>query len=343
MSAEFLTITVILALLAALLVGVPLWRHRTGAAGIVGFALIVIVLPLAVLSLYTQTTTYPWENPELLTAQPPGAQSPGEVLEMVAELEARMASEPTVEGLAMLGRSYQVLQRYEDAVATYHRAWEMTAGEDPRISISYAEALIFADQDSILTSAGDLIEDALPKAPNDPRALWYGGLSALARGDTRIGQQRWVKLLNNPDIPDQLRQVVQSQLASLNAAGDIGPDQPPGPVLNVSIDIAPELAAQASTVGALFVFARDASKTGGAPLAVRRLADGRLPLTLKLTDDDAMVPGSSLADAADLIVTARISQSGKADAASGDLYGSARVAVQGDSMDVSVRIDSRIE
>ncbi len=219
MSPEFLGLALALGVLAALLVAIPLWQAG-GAGGSarnrVGAVATLLLLPLAVLSLYTQVSSYPWDNPERLTAPPPGAApGPEQIQAMVDGLAARMAEEPTVEGLTMLGRSYATLQRFEDAVQAYHQAWEMTGGEDPGVSLAYAEALLLADRNSILTSAGDLLDSVLQQAPDSPKALWYGGMSSIARGRADEGRERLVRLLNQPDIPDELRQVVQQQLAAL--------------------------------------------------------------------------------------------------------------------------------
>ena len=119
MSGEFVGIAAALGLLAALLIGVPLWRGRRGRAGVVGCVAMVVVVPLTVLALYTRVTTYPWDQQELVTAPPQG--SPAQILEMVAELAFRMEQEPTVEGLSMLGRSYRTLERFEEAVDVWHR------------------------------------------------------------------------------------------------------------------------------------------------------------------------------------------------------------------------------
>jgi len=77
MTPLFLSIAVGLSLLAALLIIIPLWRARgeegKGAARLSGIIAVVIVLPLAVLSLYTQVSSYPWDKPERLTTPAPGS------------------------------------------------------------------------------------------------------------------------------------------------------------------------------------------------------------------------------------------------------------------------------
>jgi hypothetical protein len=57
------------------------------------------------------------------------------------------------------------------------------------------------------------------------------------------------------------------------------------------IELAPELAAGASTGGVLFVIARTQGVAGGPPLAVLRVADPRFPLEFSIGPENVMVPG----------------------------------------------------
>jgi cytochrome c-type biogenesis protein CcmH len=56
------------------------------------------------------------------------------------------------------------------------------------------------------------------------------------------------------------------------------------------------------------------------PLAVRKLKLGDLPVTLTLSDDDAMLPSMKLSSFDQVIVGARVSSSGNPVAQSGDFY-----------------------
>ncbi len=360
MTAEFLGIALVLGALAAILVAVPLWRHRQQPAGNTRGLIIVVALvlavPLVTLALYTQVTTYPWdqgEQPQARQQQGGGAANgamAGPILDMVKQLEDRMATAPTVEGLAMLGRSYVNLERLDDAVNAYHRAWEMTEGKDPNVSLGYAEALLLADRNTILTSAGDLLDEVLTQLPDNPKALWYGGMSAVARGNQPLAQQRLAHLLNQPDIPDQLRNVVQQQLAAMGAEVPAAPDQnvasqnkgaDKGTAAQISatIDINPELQNRLQQDAVLFVFARETGQAGP-PVAVKRITAPTFPLTVTLTDADGMMGNNKLSSVKNLTLVARISAAGNATASSGDLYGETQPDWPGDS--ARIQIDSSV-
>jgi cytochrome c-type biogenesis protein CcmH len=347
MNLTFIALAGALTLLAVALVVWPIWRTRQPGDGgtVLSIAMVVLGIPLAVLGIVPAISTYPWDAPERVTAQPV-QDPPRAVTEMVQGLAARMATAPTVEGLAMLGRSYVELQRYAEAVDTWHAAWELAAGADPQVSLGYAEALILANRETLLTSAGDLLDAVLLELPDEPRALWYGGLSSAARQRPGEAQARWGKLLQDPELPPQLRQVLEQQMAALSGAA-----VPPGATaatppaagslrtIEATIALSPALAEEAGA-GMLFVIAREAGQPGP-PVAVQRVPVDSFPQVVTLSDDNVMLPGRSLANIRNLELTARLSASGDAIAASGDLFGVATPGL-GDSatLRVNLLIDS---
>jgi cytochrome c-type biogenesis protein CcmH len=120
--------------------------------------------------------------------------------------------------------------------------------------------------------------------------------------------------------------------------GATGGQPAAGDGLRVLVELAPGLEADAGAT--VFVFARE---RGGPPmpLAVTRVAVSSLPVLVALTDAMAMTPARTLSSVRGAVdVVARVSRSGSATAASGDLEGSAPAS--GDGSVVRVRIDRRI-
>ena len=72
----------------------------------------------------------------------------------------------------------------------------------------------------------------------------------------------------------------------------------------------------------LFILARDPS-AGGPPLAVQRHSSADLPLTVELSERDAMIAARTIASVPRVQVVARLSRSGTPQAQSGDYYGEA--------------------
>jgi cytochrome c-type biogenesis protein CcmH len=92
-----------------------------------------------------------------------------------------------------------------------------------------------------------------------------------------------------------------------------------GARIKLQVDISPELKAKAGPDTTVFVYAK-AMQGPPMPLAVRKLQLGDLPVTLTLSDDDAMLPSMKLSSFDQVIVGARVSSSGNPVAQSGDFY-----------------------
>ena len=280
--------------------------------------IVVAVLPLAAFLIYLQASNWDWHAPE--PAQAVGAH---DLKQVVAELQERLARQPDdVEGWKMLGRSATVLGDYALARTAFGEANTRTQGHDAEALVGYAESLVLIDESQIDGQAAELFEQALKMEPDNPRALWYGGIVAYRRGDMALAQQRWVELQNH-ELPSELRQVLAQRLAELEQSQGKPRERAVAPAtagaVDITIGIDPGLAARVPPDSTLFVIARRGA--GGPPLAVQRHAAGAWPASVRLSDSDAMLPGTSLAAGGPLTLIARISKSGQPIAASGDLFG----------------------
>lgn len=306
-----------IALLAWPLLG--LGRKREAIQGSRAAAVTVaIVLPAAAILIYLWASNWEWDTP------PPasGIAAP-DLQAAVEQLQAKLAQQPEdVEGWKLLGRSATVLGNFTLARDAFKEAYTRTEARDAEAIVGYAESLVLVDEREIDGQAAELFEQALTLAPDNPRALWYGGVTAFRRGNMELARQRWVEL-QNQELPPQLRQVLAEQLAQLD--GQEGTQSAPlrspaaadGAEISIAVDAG--LAARVPPNATLFVIARRAE--GGPPLAVQRRNTGDWPITVRLSDSDAMLPGTRLAGSGPLRLIARISTSGQPTAASGDLYG----------------------
>jgi cytochrome c-type biogenesis protein CcmH len=91
-------------------------------------------------------------------------------------------------------------------------------------------------------------------------------------------------------------------------------------VLRGTVRLAPALAAQASPEDTVFVFARPAEGSR-MPLAIVRKQVKDLPFEFTLDDRLAMTPAARLSLHPKVVVDARVSKSGQAQASAGDLAG----------------------
>lgn len=113
-------------------------------------------------------------------AMPVTAAGAPDIGAMVQRLEARVqAGEPTVEEMMMLGRSYRVLGRSDDAITVLKRAAEREARTDTLFA--YGEALFRDGGDTRVDEASAVFDRLLAQAPRMPEALWYKSLTLVKR------------------------------------------------------------------------------------------------------------------------------------------------------------------
>ncbi len=314
-----------LILIALTLVLVPLIRGKENRTVLVSLIGLAVGLPALSLVLYQTLSTQQWDAPAQATSPtgaPPTPEAP-QIEAMVAQLEERLKTgSGSIEEWLMLGRSYVTMQRFPEAVTAYRQAWNLSENQSVEAALGLGEAMTYVNRDALRGEAGDLVEFALEQNPAEPRALWFGGLVALARDNEQLASDRWTLLLNY-EMPDQLRGVIQQQLAVLPPPSDgiAAPDAAPPVVIDVNISVSDSLKPQAANGKVVYVYVREPNKPG-APLAVARVSPV-LPVSLRLSDQNVMIPGSTLAGKPALEVSARISMSGDPIAASGDLQGKA--------------------
>lgn len=350
----FLILAVLLTLAAGLAVLWPLLRRPEARAPLAAVAA-ALALPAFVLFGYLAASNYDWSRPPA-PVPAAAAASTAPLEEAVQTLEARLKTEPGDQaGWVLLGSSYTALGRADDAFRAYDEALRLSGGTNLEARLGVAEAQLLKDRDALAGEAGTTIEAVLALAPDNPKALWYGGLVALARGDNAAAEQRWSALLGLSP-PPRIREIVEAELAALrNPAADPGaaPARPAaagavpeaasassgGLSVSVQVTVAPAVQPGIRSRAPLFVFVRDAA--GGPPLAVVRRSAAELPLTVRISDADVMIPGRSLAGISRASVTARIANGGDPVAKPGDLYGEASWA-PGSGDGVAVVIDQTV-
>lgn len=336
----FIVLCALMALAGIAVVAVPLWRRRDAGhkrSTLLATGFLVVLIPAIAAGLYARFSNWQWDESARLQTQ-----DGLDINAMVAQLERKLKEDPqSVEGWLMLGRSYVTTGRHALAVDAYQHAYDLTQGSNIDAITGLAEAMVLVDEASLNGKAGQLIEQALRLQPNSPKALWYGGLAALRGEKLGLARDRFKSLLAM-DPPEQVRTILEREVQDLEQQlGD-----PPSPAqasqrsIRVEVTLAPTLQQKLSEPLTLFVLAREAGQ-GGVPLAVVRRSSTDLPLSVQLSEADAMLPTRTLAGADKVEVVARLSKSGVPNEQPGDHFGSVTYSFteQGAQGAVKIQID----
>jgi len=320
----------------------PADSGSTPVAGKLAIA-IAVLLPLAALILYAKIGDPRALDPaqHVASAIPGNAAQAPDMDSALAGLEQRLQANPDdAQGWSLLVRGYQSAQQFDKALVAMRHVRDLMP-EDLDAQVGYAEALALASPDRrIDQEASAILATTLQRDPQHQRALWLSGVAGMQRGDTQTALRHWRALETLLPEGSEIRASLTAQIrsadpATADASNVAAPATPAAAVsdsiataepdatvtrggVTVSISLDPSLQAQVAPEDTLFVFARAASGPR-MPLAIARRSASELPLVVTLDDSMSMMPEMHLSKFADIIIGARISKTGNAIAAPGDL------------------------
>jgi len=316
------------------------WSSRTTAV------VVAVAVPVIASLLYWHLGT-----PQALMAPRHGpADASNMTLEqfevMTNKLATRMRQQPDDPvGWTMLGRAYKALERYPDAVEALSLAARLRS-QDPEILVEYAEVLGLARGGDLGGEPTELLERALKLAPENEKALTLAGTAAFTRNDYAAAIGYWQRLSAKVPADSEMGRALASGIAEAKArqSGKSAQAQAPGPggpkAVSGVVRLAPSLQGKAEPRDTVFIFAR-AAEGPQMPLAVVKKQVKDLPLAFQLDDSMAMRPGLELSAFPRVVVSARVSKSGNAMPASGDLEGASSPVTPG-TRNIAVLIDKQV-
>jgi len=325
----FWIVLALLSLLALAFVVLPLYRSSGRLTPLIATIVVLAVGFSAVL--YNEIG-----QPGVPSA---GAGSLPDTDEVVASLAERLKDNPEdVSGWILLGRSYQSMQQYDNAISAFEKALELEQGRNAQTMVSLGIALMERQGGELTERASSLFENALALEPNNPNALFYGGSVAARRGDTALAADRW-EALAQQNAPPEVREMLQRKINEWRGLPPPAAEPQPAAtdsIVSINLSLSEEAAAALPANATVYVIARDPMQPSP-PIAVapRQLAE--LPVRVDLDDSNAMVAGRPLSGFAEFEVVARVSLSGSPAAQSGDWSGSLIVnANSGQTVDLVI-------
>ncbi len=338
---------------------------------------ITMTLPLAAIFLYLELGDTRGLLPQAQLAnatqmQGAGGESPAghdNFSSVVENLIARLSDNPDdIEGWVMLGRTYAIMGRYNEASNTYQKLTELVPN-NAQILSDYADVLAMKNQGSLVGRPAELINEALEADPEYPKALALAGTAEFEQARFEQAAVHWEKLLTVIPDDSELAKSVNTSIAEARslASGEGGgypaqqaaayqePEQVAEPEvvavasatesatrsLSGQVLISGTVASKASPDDTVFIYAR--AKTGTRqPLAILQMKVSDLPASFTLADGMSMRPSVKLSSFADeVIIEARITKTGQAVPSSGDLQGFSEPVKVGTN-NISIVIDQQI-
>lgn len=323
---------------------------RGSAVAKVAALVIALLVPASAFLVYLTLGT-----PELATGELEAAD--GEIDErkldqMIADLEKRVRGNPDD------GEAWMMLagaRKFRGLPAQANEAFEQALRRVPpnaRLLAEFAESLAVTRDGRFEGRPIALLEQALRLDPDDPKAVALMGAAQFQLGNLQEARVHLRRLLDSmpPDQPQ--REALRDVLARIDAQIESSPSSPRPPAASPGkpagaeaitgrIGLDPALARQASSARTLFIVARSPSGPR-VPFAVLRVDNPSLPIDFQLDDSLAMDPSRRLSAAGQVIIEARLSESGNAIRQPGDLFGESPV-IQPGQRGVQLRIGQVVQ
>ena len=304
---------------------------------------VALLIPVAAAALYWQIGT-----PEVFTSElaKDGQPTHEQIEAMIEQVNQRLEREPeNADGWAILARTYYTLGRFTEASAAYARLFELRP-DDADMIADYADALAMSQGRRLTGKPLQLVQRALQINHTQWKALAMAGTEAFERKDYSAALDYWQRLLASVPPGSQVAQQIQGSIDEARKLAGLPPSAPKedgavtavaGRSVSGTVALSVAMSSKAQPNDAVFVFARPADGSR-MPVAVVRARVADLPLKFTLDDSRSMTGGPKISSLSEVIVGARVSRSGNAIPASGDLQGATEKVKVGAS-DVALQID----
>lgn len=247
-------------------------------------------------------------------------------------------------GWMLLGRVFSSLNRFDSATQAFDKSLQISPNNTATL-ISYSQALMMQGDESSAQQAKQLLQRLLRVEPDNSNAMGMLAVVAAQLGDKDLAIQNWQQLKSFVDESDPNYQLINQRIAELSGEENselLSPDTAPT-VITINIALDKMLDSKLPENGYLFVFAQDASGAVRMPAAVVKSRLSELPISIELSDANAMMPNYKLSQLTEARLVARISLDENVATAAGELQGEIVVTIQaGTSSQQQITIDEEL-
>jgi len=272
-----------------------------------------------------------------------------EISDFKLALSTKMVHEPDNEfGWLLLGRLNVALGDSNAAFIAMDRAYKL-APLNTSIVTGYAQALMLSDDPAQNNLARKILMDLKQEKPDDIEVLSTSAFMALENQDYLGAIEQWQRMLpllaGQPDrikmiegSIDYARKQIEAKGGSAPVAANTATDNRPAANdagnEQVTITITAD---QAQLKGYLYVYVKAAAGPK-APLAVKRITDPTFPLTISLSDSDAMMAQMTMSQFPSIKVSAKLSQDADVTTKDDDINSNIVTINEGDARSVTLNL-----
>lgn len=183
-------------------------------------AAVLVLVPVVALWSWLEVRA-PLETITETAPSSPAEADPGQLRQMVGELEQRLADEPgDAMSWLLLGRVYMALGEPDRASSALGEAASLLP-DQPRVLTDYAESLAATQgEDGWRGRPYELLQAALQVDPEYGRALWLAGVAAEQRDDFTAAAAYWQRLLEQEPADSDTARLLRQYIDEMRQQAD---------------------------------------------------------------------------------------------------------------------------
>jgi cytochrome c-type biogenesis protein CcmI len=255
-------------------------------------------------------------------------------------LRTKLHEEPEdATGWMLLGRVWGALNQPNTAKDAFEKSLALEPDNIGTL-LSYAQALILLGTEDELKQSRRVLQRVLTLDPNNINATGTLAIVSAQLGDNQKALEYWLKLQSFLPKDDANYAAVQQKINEFQGIGQNNSElaatqageQGGAKRVQITINISDELKAKLPSNGVLFVFAQDPTGQVRMPAAVVKLPLAQFPVSVELSDANAMMPTYTLSSLSTAKLVARISLDENVMQAAGELQGEIILELQADKL-----------
>ena len=247
----------------------------------------------------------------------------------------------------LLGRVAMSLNEFDMAMQSFDKVLKMNP-DNKQVLISYSQVLLMEGSDANMSRAATMLSRVLKAEPTNIDAISLLALIAYERKDWLQAKTAFEVLLASMQQNDPRYSMIAERIAEIDAhlnneqqVTNTKLAEASSSEISITVDLDFALADSQPQNGTLFVFAKAASGPQ-MPLAVVKMTEYSFPLTVTLSDSNAMVEGLNLSSVDKIILTARLSKDATVVTSSGELEGKSGILERANVKEYSLLINELI-
>ncbi len=294
--------------------------------------LILILLPIISLGVYESVA------PNDPAVQKLASEKPLSLQESANKIHLHLQDNPEdIESWKMLGLTYLEMGQLDSSVDAYEKAYQINP-EDPRLLVDYASALISSNDNKFTAKPVQFIKKALELDPDAPDALYLAGMFAVSAKDFSLAKSLWNRAMSALPESSPDRELLRNIIAEITSieSGSIQ-NEASQSIITVNVALSEQVLLSRSAEDFIMVYAKSA-KGRPMPIAIEKIKLKDFSGKAVLSDQNSMVSSNLLSSHKQVVVVARISQSGSAMKQPDDIQASSDVLTVSDTPSIDLEI-----